>query len=113
MSSIDDSVQAASPYPEGWPAFLAGGGEMGALIRAHELTRTPLRVSRWLAPKSAHRHSPDVEHAPSDLYIRWGPTLVCLYNDAYRQSIGSERHPGSLGRPGREVWEEIWGIIGP
>jgi signal transduction histidine kinase len=47
------------------------------------------------------------------IYIWWGPALVCLYNDAYRQSIGSERHPGSLGRPGREVWDEIWGIIGP
>src|SRR5690606_20552436 len=24
-----------------------------------------------------------------------------------------ERHPVSLGRPGREVWDEIWDIIGP
>jgi two-component sensor histidine kinase len=36
-----------------------------------------------------------------------------LYNDAYRQSIGPERHPGSLGMPGRQVWDEIWDIIGP
>jgi PAS domain S-box-containing protein len=27
--------------------------------------------------------------------------------------IGRERHPGSLGRQAREVWEEIWPIIGP
>jgi PAS domain S-box-containing protein len=47
------------------------------------------------------------------MYIWWGPELLCFYNDAYRQSIGPERHPGSLGRPGREVWEEIWDIIGP
>ena len=28
-------------------------------------------------------------------------------------SIGPERHPGSLGRPAREVWAEIWSVIGP
>jgi two-component sensor histidine kinase len=38
---------------------------------------------------------------------------LCFYNDAYRRSIGPERHPGALGKPGREVWEEIWDIIGP
>ncbi|HXU64878.1 MAG TPA: ATP-binding protein, partial [Polyangia bacterium] len=27
--------------------------------------------------------------------------------------IGPERHPGSLGRPAREVWAEIWDVIGP
>ncbi|MEX0759429.1 MAG: PAS domain-containing protein, partial [Tistlia sp.] len=47
------------------------------------------------------------------MYIWWGEDGACLYNDAYRQSIGPERHPGSLGRPAREVWDEIWNIIGP
>src|SRR4029078_1712353 len=26
---------------------------------------------------------------------------------------GPERHPKSLGRPAREVWGEIWPVIGP
>ncbi len=47
------------------------------------------------------------------MYIWWGPELLCFYNDAYRRSIGAERHPSSLGRPGREVWAEIWPVIGP
>jgi PAS domain S-box-containing protein len=47
------------------------------------------------------------------IYIFWGPDGACLYNDAYCQSIGSERHPTSLGRPAREVWGEIWDVIGP
>ena len=47
------------------------------------------------------------------MYIWWGPDLLCFYNDAYRQSIGAERHPGSLGRNAREIWDEIWEIIGP
>jgi hypothetical protein len=47
------------------------------------------------------------------MYVWWGPQLLCFYNDAYRQSIGPERHPGSLGQPGRQVWDEVWEIIGP
>jgi PAS domain S-box-containing protein len=47
------------------------------------------------------------------MYIWWGPDLLCFYNDAYRRFIGAERHPESLGRPAREVWDEIWDIIGP
>ncbi len=47
------------------------------------------------------------------MYIWWGQDLLCFYNDAYRQSIGSERHPSSLGQPGHQVWSEIWNIIGP
>jgi PAS domain S-box-containing protein len=47
------------------------------------------------------------------MYIWWGPDCACLYNDAYRESIGPERHPGSLGRPAHEVWAEIWPVIQP
>ena len=47
------------------------------------------------------------------MYIWWGKDGACLYNDAYRESIGPERHPSSLGRPAREVWDEIWDIVGP
>ncbi|MEO8122504.1 MAG: ATP-binding protein [Burkholderiales bacterium] len=47
------------------------------------------------------------------MYIWWGPELLCFYNDAYRRSIGPERHPSSLGQPARQVWDEIWHLIGP
>ncbi len=47
------------------------------------------------------------------MYIFWGADGACLYNDAYLPSSGPERHPGSLGLPAREVWSEIWEIIGP
>ena len=41
-------------------------------------------------------------------------TFACLYNDAYRSSDRTESGtPASLGRPAREVWDEIWEIIGP
>jgi PAS domain S-box-containing protein len=47
------------------------------------------------------------------MYIFWGVRLACLYNDAFRRSIGPERHPSSLGRPALEVWNEVWDAIGP
>jgi hypothetical protein len=35
-----------------------------------------------------------------------------LYNDSWRPVLGATKHPSGLGRPGREVWPEIWDIIG-
>ena len=92
--------------------FLSGGGEMGALMRAHDWSSSSLGdPADWpQALRTAVRLILNTRHP---MYIWWGRELACLYNDAYRQSIGPERHPGSLGRPGREVWDEIWDIIGP
>jgi PAS domain S-box-containing protein len=93
-------------------AFLEGGGEMGALIRAFDWSHHPLGDPvAW--PQSFRTTLRLLLNTGHPMYIWWGPELYCFYNDAYRQSIGPERHPGSLGRPGREVWEEIWPIIGP
>ncbi len=93
------------------PVFLAGGGEMGALMRALDWAATPLgSPETWPQPlRTALRLLLNTGHP---MYVWWGPELLCFYNDAYRATIGPERHPGSLGRPGREVWEEIWPIIG-
>lgn len=85
---------------------------MGALIRAYDWSSTPLGPAEcWPQPlRTAIRLILNTGHP---MYIFWGPELRCFYNDAYRQSIGPERHPGSLGRPAQEVWDEIWPIIGP
>jgi PAS domain S-box-containing protein len=92
-------------------AFLRGGGEMGALTRAHDWASTSLGAPEtWPGSlKTAVRLILNTGHP---MYIWWGPDLLCFYNDAYRRTLGPERHPGSLGRPGREVWAEIWHLIG-
>ncbi len=94
------------------PDFLSGGGEMGALMRAHDWAATPLGPpERWPQPlRTAVRLILNTGHP---MYIFWGPEGACFYNDAYRQSIGPERHPGSLGQPAFGVWAEIWDMIGP
>lgn len=93
-------------------AFLTGGCEMGALMRAHDWEATAVsHPSRW--PQSLRTVVRLLLNTRHPMYIFWGAELTCFYNDAYRQSIGSERHPSSLGQAGRSVWEEIWPIIGP
>jgi PAS domain S-box-containing protein len=41
-----------------------------------------------------------------------GPELWLFYNDAYIPVLGA-RHPSAFGRPGKEVWGELWPVIGP
>ena len=92
--------------------FLAGGGEMGELIRAHDWAQSSIGApADWPQPlRTVVRLMLNTGHP---IFIFWGEDRICFYNDAYRRSIGPERHPGSLGLPGRQVWEEIWDIIGP
>ena len=92
--------------------FLAGGGEMGALTRAHDWSATPLGIPEtW--PQSLRTSVRILLNTNHPMFIWWGPELIQFYNDAYRQTMGPERHPGALGQRGRECWAEIWDIIGP
>ena len=45
------------------------------------------------------------------MLIWWGPQLALLYNDAYVPMLGA-KHPASLGRPGSEVWADVWPVVG-
>ncbi|KAF0813529.1 Blue-light-activated protein [Andreprevotia sp. IGB-42] len=92
--------------------FLSDGGEMGELIRAHDWAGNTLgSPAQW--PQSLRTVVRLMLNTRHPMYIFWGAEGTCLYNDAYRLSIGPERHPCSLGQPARAVWEEIWGAIGP
>jgi PAS domain S-box-containing protein len=94
------------------PGFMAGGGEMGARMRSYDWSTHPLGCAdSW--PQALRTAIRVILTTGHPMYIWWGGELFCFYNDAFRQSIGPERHPSSLGQPGREVWEEIWPIIGP
>src|SRR3954452_6825325 len=92
--------------------FLAGGGEMGALTRAYHWSANPLgRPERW--PQSLRTALRIVLNTNHPMFICAGAQLIQFYNDAYRQTMGPERHPSALGQRGRECWAEIWPIIGP
>jgi two-component sensor histidine kinase len=92
--------------------FLAGGGELGALTRAFDWSKTSLGSPQtW--PQSLRVTVRLVLTSRHPMFIWWGEELIQLYNDAYRETMGPERHPSALGARGRECWAEIWDIIGP
>lgn len=37
------------------------------------------------------------------VFVFWGDESFCFYNDAYKVSIGPEKHPAMLGAPGKEM----------
>ena len=90
--------------------FLRGGGEMGALTRDYDWTKTPLGPpAAWpQSLKTAVRLLLTSQHP---MFIWWGPKLIQFYNAT--ATMGPERHPSALGQRGHDCWEEIWDIIGP
>src|SRR5580698_11251671 len=92
--------------------FLAGGGEMGAPTRAYDWSTSPLgHPETW--PQSLRTALRILLNTNHPMFIWWGEELIQFYNDAYRQTMGPERHPSALGQRGRECWAEIWPAIGP
>jgi PAS domain S-box-containing protein len=93
-------------------AFLSGGGEMGALMRAHDWGATALgEPAAW--PGALRTTLRLLLSSNHPMFIWWGPELIQFYNDAYRATLDDGRHPAALGQRGRACWEEAWPIIGP
>jgi PAS domain S-box-containing protein len=93
-------------------SFLGRGGEMGARIRVHDWSKTPLGPpERWTrALRILVRFLLDTCQ-PACVF--WGEQATCLYNDAYRAALDDGRHPNALGQPAAATWAEIWPLIGP
>ena len=91
--------------------FLNGGGEMGRRIRAFDWARHPLGAPEtWpQALRTVVRLMLSTGHPT---LIFWGRAFHCLYNDAFAQSLGPERHPAMLGAEGRPIWAEAWPLVG-
>lgn len=91
---------------------LAGGGEMGALMRSIDWSRTPVGpVEKW--PQSLRTALSILLETGFPMYIAWGPGFTQFYNDSYRPILGSTKHPSAMGNSTRESFAEIWDIIGP
>jgi PAS domain S-box-containing protein len=91
--------------PSDDPHF-SGGGAMGALIRCHDWSATPLGApASW--PVSLKTAVNLILRARQPMFIGWGPHCISLYNDGCIPVLGS-KHPDALGRPMADVWSEIW-----
>ena len=85
-------------------------GEMGKLIAEHDWEATPVgRMARW--PSSLKTSLSLCLASRYPMFLWWGKELTNFYNDAYAPVLGA-RHPDALGRNAREVWHEIWPVIG-
>lgn len=86
-------------------------GPMAQLIAAHQWRETPLGpTDNWAQPLRAALSICLGSAFPTAIY--WGSDLRLIYNDAW-SSIPADRHPWALGRPAKEVWWDIWDIVGP
>jgi len=85
---------------------------MGKLILHHDWSQSPLGpIDQW--PLSLRNTLGIVLHSAFPMFLFWGKELTCFYNDAFRPSLGTDgKHP-AIGKPGKEVWTEIWEFIGP
>ena len=91
-------------------ALPRGGGEKGDRIRAFDWTQHPFGPPETWPPTLLTTLGICLTSSfPTAIY--WGPELRLLYNDAW-SVIPAERHPWALGRTAREVWHDIWDVVG-
>ncbi|HEY0782059.1 MAG TPA: hypothetical protein VGE98_06390, partial [Thermoanaerobaculia bacterium] len=90
---------------------LAGGGEMGAMMRGTQWSQTPVgRVASW--PQSLRTAISIMLESRFAMVVAWGPDFRFFYNDRYLPVLGS-KHPRSLGAPGVDIFPEVWDVVGP
>jgi PAS domain S-box-containing protein len=84
---------------------------MGEIIRSIDWSQTPLGpMETW--SQSLQTALSIILHSKFPMFLFWGDDLTCFYNDAFRPSLGADgKHPWATGRPGREVWAEIWDTL--
>ncbi len=92
-------------------AFLAGGGAMGARMRAFDWSTTSLGAPEFWpgSLKAAIRVMLTSRFA---MWMAAGADLTFFCNDAYLPTTGNKRD-WVLGARSDKVWAEIWAAIGP
>ena len=90
--------------------WLAGGGEMGELIRNMDWSATPLGpLSEW--PQSLRTSVSLCLSSTFPILVCWGPDDIQAYNDAYRPICG-DLHPAAMGAPFKVVWATALPVVG-
>lgn len=102
---------STAPVPAGLAVAFDRGGEMGALMRAHDWSAATVgSPDGWPLPLQSAVSMLLASRTQAVMF--WGPERIAFYNDAYRPTIG-EKHPHALGRPAREHWAELWDVLDP
>jgi len=112
LTTTDAAGRAGDPGGLGeLDAVFARAGAMAPLLRALDWGSTPLGPpSGW--PQSLRSAASICLGAKYPIALYWGPELTVIYNEAWSE-IPGDKHPWALGRPAREIWPDIWDIVGP
>jgi hypothetical protein len=95
-----------------WFTAVTATTETGRLAASVDWSATPLgEPATW--PTALRVAVETCFSTRFPMLVVWGPELTKIYNDGYRSMLGSEKHPAAMGAPAREVWPEIWDVIGP
>ncbi|VTR76725.1 SpoIIE family protein phosphatase [Cellulomonas hominis] len=95
-----------------WFRRVTEGTECGALARETDWAATPIGPpSTWPPALRVVVELCFTTRFP--VLVTWGPDLTMIYNDGYRDMLGSDKHPGAMGAAFAEVWKEIWDDLAP
>lgn len=106
-----NSALASGGAPSSDQSLFAAQSKMSALMRAMDWSSTPLGPTETWSP-ALRMMVRFMLPNPFPQLLWWGPQLCCLYNDAYAPVLGT-KHPWALGQPTKEVWSEVWHVLGP
>jgi len=108
-----ERLDRSSPGSAGAPpdALFEGAGEARARARALDWRSTPLGAAEaW--PEALRVAARLCLDSPTAIAIWAGPEFTLIHNDAYVPFLGA-KGGWAMGRPAREVWEEVWDRLGP
>lgn len=93
--------------------FLAGGGEIGKLVRAYDWSATSIGpIAKW--PKSLLTTVGILLNSNLPMFLLWEKELICFYNDAFSPSLANEDNNSyALGKPAEKALNDIWSRINP
>ena len=118
IGSVVAEVVAGAPLPRprhelrAVEHLFAGPGEIRAVARAIDWAATPLGpVTKW--PDALRLMVRTALDSAYPMAIWWGPELIQIYNERWRDSLGGSKHPAALGGRAKETWPEIWHEVGP
>jgi signal transduction histidine kinase/chemotaxis response regulator CheB len=93
-------------------SLFRGPGEVERLLRVKNWAATPLGpVTAW--PESLRAVVRITLDSGFPAAVWWGPELIQLYNESWRQFLGSTKHPRALGGRADQTWPELWSVVGP
>ncbi len=112
MGAPEGNEDGASFWAEDWLVTVAAGTEMGDAVLAKDWAETPIGVPAGWPPALCSAVGVCLS-SRFPMMVLWGQQLIGIYNDGLRPMLGTLKHPGGLGAPAKDVWPEIWDVIGP